>query len=118
MIELGDFYVTTINNRGEIIGSGLNLEPLYWRDGELNILGPQHTGGLRVYEAYDINDQGQILLEVDGERPWERVLALATPIPEPGQLALLLAGLPVLALAGRKRRKAGQGLEKREQVPA
>ncbi|MGB9991570.1 PEP-CTERM sorting domain-containing protein [Massilia sp. SM-13] len=107
MIELGNFHVTTMNNRGEIIGYGADLEPYYWRDGGLRLLGPQYTGGLQVYEAFDINDEGQILLEVDGERPWERVLALATPIPEPGQLRLLLAGLVVLALARRQRRQAG-----------
>ena len=117
LTELGDFSVTAMNNRGEILGSR-SLEPVLWRDGTLTSLNWLGQGAFSAHQAYDINDRGQILIEHDGQVSYERVLALITPVPEPQQLVLLLAGLPVVTLARRQRRKAGKGLEKGEQISA
>ncbi|MBQ0960227.1 hypothetical protein KAK06_14830 [Ideonella sp. 4Y11] len=77
-----------INNRGQIVGQrGLNgrYGPFLWENGQMrwldDLIVPEQQGLWQLYDAYDINDAGQILAW--GYRPEEGIQALLLEPVEP-----------------------------------
>jgi len=118
-----DFYAAqAINNGGDVVGYAARPIPypdgsylgdesiaLLWRDGEapidLNTL--IDLPGLKLQNAFDINDHGQIIANgfVDGVR----FDVLLTPdsggVPEPASWAMMIAGFALAGAAARSRRR-------------
>ena len=94
-----------INERGWVVGS-YNLDAYLWRDGvghNLNTLvAPDQAGRWTLLSAQGINEGGQIV----GYGLFHGYLRgfVATPVPEPGSWALMLAGLGVVGAAAARRR--------------
>ncbi|NML16860.1 PEP-CTERM sorting domain-containing protein [Azohydromonas sp. G-1-1-14] len=111
----GALTARAFNDQGAVVGLkfvGPNRDrahAIVWRDGttrDLNdFMAPDPSGATwELIDAWDINERGQIvgigrLGDVTNARGF-----IATPVPEPGGWALLLAGLGVL---GWKARRAG-----------
>lgn len=100
-----------INERGWVVGS-YDLAAFLWRDGvrsDLNTLvAPDQAGRWNLLSAQSINEGGQIV----GYGLFHGYLRgfVATPVPEPADWALMLAGVGVVAAAVGRRR--GQGLQR------
>lgn len=98
-----------INDQGWIVGSR-NLSAYLWHDGvgrDLNALvAPDQAGRWALLSAQGINDSGAIV----GYGLFHGYLRgfVATPVPEPGSWALMLAGVGMVGVAVRRRR-AGAG---------
>lgn len=99
-----------INARGDVVGDGYSDHgpccTFLWRDGvtvNLNDL-LEPGSGWNVYQALDINDNGQIAAYGCGD-PGCMVVRL-DPVPEPSTYAMLLGGLATLVWCQRRRRKA------------
>jgi hypothetical protein len=74
-----------------------------------DIVAAQGYAGWYVRYAHDINDSGQILLELGSNAGGERRELLLTPtlpVPEPGTWAMLLAGLACVGMVKRRARAA------------
>lgn len=98
-----------VNELMQIVGSELDPNEfvphaMYWENGQSFVLSdyvvdlPQ---GLRLDGAYDINEQGQILVQAFDAANVQFVTVLLTPVPAPGTGLLLGAGL----LAATRRRR-------------
>jgi probable HAF family extracellular repeat protein len=100
-----------INAAGEIVGSafGNGSHAVFWKDGtvtDLNTLIDPSSGWL-LTTGGAINDAGQIAAwgTLNGGNPHALLL---TPVPEPGSVALLCAGLSALLVAIASRRVRAQ----------
>ena len=95
----------SINDEGQIVGRGASStanSAYLLEDGvfyDLNDLIPAESGW-QIFDATSINDSG-VILAAGGRGNGVEVLVL-TPVPEPGSLVLL--GLGVAGILGRKRR--------------
>lgn len=86
----------SLNNKGEVVGTSATTEQrsyhaFLYHNGVMRDLNEliNPALGVTLTEALDINDKGQILAV--GDMPTQNFLL--TPVPEPGTIALLLAGL-------------------------
>ena len=100
-----------INSTGQVVGecsmSGANHSFL-WSDGVLTDLNDliDPASGWWISEARAINDQGQIVghgVNADGEI---RGFVLTLPVPEPETYAMMLAGLALVGVVARHRKKS------------
>jgi probable HAF family extracellular repeat protein len=95
-----------INEKGWVVGEQ-DLAAFLWREGtrwDLNTLvAPDQAGRWTLLSAQGINESGAIV----GYGVYHGALRgfVATPVPEPRQWMLLLAGLGVVATAARRRRR-------------
>lgn len=107
-----------VNNLGQVVGflgDGSFRTPFLWQDGQLYDLRTLFPEGDSYFylQVGGINDLGQITLNGCGSGPWPApqtcALLLLTPIPEPSEAAMLLAGLFIVAcmLGHRKASVAG-----------
>jgi probable HAF family extracellular repeat protein len=100
-------FANAINNQGTIVGSYITngfIEEfaVLWENGQATKLANLLTNGdgISLYSADGINDQGWIVangINSNGERR----SFLLTPVPEPTNAALLLAGLLMVAIRKR-----------------
>lgn len=97
-----------INDAGSVVGeSGYRRAMLWYRDMPYvmdHLWNQEQYAGWFLKSAWDINASGQVLAR--GESEWQAgALFLLSPVPEPAQGALLLAGL---ALLGSLRLRTGR----------
>ncbi|WP_082616714.1 PEP-CTERM sorting domain-containing protein [Massilia sp. Root418] len=97
--EFGDYehsLALDINDAGQVIGAGDNGDTFLYQDGvtyDLATLVPGDAG-YRLTSVSSINNSGQIAGTACGSSACFGVLL--SPVPEPGSIALLLAGLGLL----------------------
>lgn len=106
----GRSYGWDINNQGQVVGMlspDFNSSYAFYWDGQahnLNDLIPNGSGVL-LKDARGINDQGQIVASgVNGSGKYRAYLL--TPVPEPSDFAMMLAGLGLVGAVARHRRQA------------
>lgn len=107
-----------LNNSGILLGQAWNSSDLLdeeyflYVNGEIvvldDIIASQGYADWDLRAAYDINDKGQILVDLyrygtNGLETRELLLSPALPVPEPGAWAMLLAGLGCLGMVKRRR---------------
>lgn len=109
--------VQDINERGWIVGTvafdGANRHAALWRGEtlyDLNaLLTPESDAAWTLTEARALNDRGWIVGTGDTPNTGGPAAFLAVPVPEPGTVALCLAGLGVVGAAARARARARGG---------
>jgi uncharacterized membrane protein len=106
-----------LNNMGEAVGYGSfdaspELHAILWDDNgptDLNSFldAGSKADGWFLYQAHGINDSGWIVGEAEQRLTGAKraFLLSVSAIPEPGTLPLMLAGLGLLGLAPRRRRR-------------
>ena len=112
-----------LNNSGIMLGQAWNsfdpLEDEYFLyvNGEIvvldDIIASQGYADWDLRQAYDINDKGQILVDLyrygtNGFETRELLLSPTLPVPEPGAWAMLLAGLGCLGMVKRRCARTAQ----------
>lgn len=107
-----------LNDLGQVVGfmgTGSVRTPFLWQDGQLYDLRTLFPSSAYYYtQVGGINDLGQITLHGCGAGPWPAnqtcALFVLTPVPEPSQAAMLMAGLLIVACAFAQRtRRRGEG---------
>lgn len=102
------------NDLGQVVGflgTGSVRTPFLWQNGQLYDLRTLFPSSDYYYvQVGGINDLGQIMLRGCGAGPWPAyqncAVLLLTPIPEPSQALMMMAGLLIVAYAFAHRTRA------------
>lgn len=97
--QLWPRYAFDINDAGSVVGESAYERAMLWYQDRPYVLDhlwiEEQYAGWFLERAWDINAGGQIL--VSGGNEWDQgAIFLLSPVPEPAQGALLLAGLALL----------------------
>ena len=97
--DLWDSYAFAINDGGSAVGESEYLRAMLWYHGQPYVMdhlwNEEQYAGWFLRSAWDINAGGQVLAR--GTNEWQASATfLLSPVPEPAQGALLLAGLALL----------------------